>query len=1191
MGFVHLHLHTEYSLLDGAIRIKDLPGRLKELNMEHCAVTDHGSMFGCVEFYKAMKENDIHPIIGCEVYVAPDSRFNKKVMPGERAYHHLILLAKDNVGLRNLNRLVSAGYIEGFYRKPRIDSELLIRWHEGLICLSACLAGKVPTLIREGKIEEAKREALWFADLFGEDNYYLEIQSNALKDQSTVNAALIKIANETGIPLVATNDCHYLNREDSDVHDILLCLQTGTKISDPDRMRMETDDFYVKSEEEMREYFRNVPEACDNTVKIAEMCHAEYDFNTIHLPAFEIPQGFEDNKKYLEYLTMEGLKKRLEIKGAAASVKTYLERADYELSVINRMGYTDYYLIVWDFINYAKTHGIMVGPGRGSGAGSLVAYAIGITDVDPIRYSLVFERFLNIERVSMPDFDVDFCYERRQEVIDYVTAKYGSDKVAQVITFGTLAARICIRDVGRVLELPYAKIDSVAKMIPDTLGITIDSALQVNKELRSVYESDADIRKVIDIARKLEGMPRHTSTHAAGVIISGKPITDIAPLAVNDESTVVQFAKADIESIGLLKFDFLGLRTLTVLRDTADMVLKNRGITIDFDKIPFDDQNVFGMIGNGDTTGVFQLESRGMTSFMKELKPTSIEDITAGISLYRPGPMDQIPKYVKGKHDPSSITYDHPLLEPVLNVTYGCMVYQEQVMQIVRDLAGFSMGQSDNIRRAMSKKKRSLMEKYRKLFIYGGEDENGKTIEGAVSHGVPEKIADKIFTDVSGFAGYAFNKSHAAAYAIVGYYTAYLKYYYPTEFMAAILNSFRFNIYQASVYIEKCASMGIKILPPDVNRSGAKFKTEGEGAIRIGLSMIKNVGERAVMDLEKEREQNGEFASFEDFLIRAAKIGMKKNMIESLILSSALDFTGYNRATMINCLETELDKLAESGRGGLEGQMTLFDTQPSFSDDKNRVRVIKVAEYSEGEILEFEKDRLGLYLSGHPLDKYKKAIEELVTFDTAEFMELRDNGTQESVNDDKPVVMYGILSKKSIRTTKNKTPMAVLTVEDLYGSFEAVLFGSVFEEASFRIAVNRPYIILGKRHVRNEDSLSLSVDKIFDMPEDEFAVKSISEDRYVKAAFGKKDVAFKEKKENPSRINVVKIKFDGDASSEEYDRLLNFLVYFHGNTPVDIIFTKDGSEVRLDEVCYLSRDPKVIDILKEFVKPENVIIE
>ena len=711
-GFVHLHLHTEYSLLDGAIRLKELPDRLVEMGMTSCAITDHGVMYGAVDFYKKMKAKGLHPIIGCELYVATDSRFNTTYAPNERQYHHLILLAKDNEGLKNLNRLCSAGFTEGFYRRPRIDKELLEKYHDGLICLSACIAGEVSGKILNDDIEGARTAALWYDNLFGRGNYYLEIQSNVMREQAIVNSALIRLSRETGIPLVATNDCHYLKKEDSEVHDVLLCMQTGAKKSDPDRFRMTTDDFYVKSETEMRRFFPEVNEAIENTTKIANMCNVEYDFKTIHLPKFDVPEGFNSNAEYLNSLAYSGLWERFKAIPPSASLEEYHKRMDYELSVINKMGYTDYYLIVWDFIFYAKSKGIMVGPGRGSGAGSLVAYAIGITNIDPLKYSLVFERFLNIERVSMPDFDIDFCYERRQEVINYVNLKYGSERVAQVITYGTLQPRLCIRDVARVMDLPYATADKIAKMIPENLGITIDKALEMNSELMKEYESDENVRMILDYSRKLEGMPRHTSTHAAGVIISGKPITDIAPLSVNDGNIVVQFAKYDIESVGLLKFDFLGLRTLTVMRDTADMVYENYGIKIDFDSIPTDEEEVYKMIGNGDTIGVFQLESRGMTSFMKDLKPSSLEDIIAGISLYRPGPMDQIPKYVSCKHDPSKITYDHPLLEPILNVTYGCMVYQEQVMQIVRDLAGFSMGQSDNIRRAMSKKNKALMEKY-----------------------------------------------------------------------------------------------------------------------------------------------------------------------------------------------------------------------------------------------------------------------------------------------------------------------------------------------------------------------------------------------------------------------------------------------------------------------------------------------
>lgn len=1215
-GFVHLHLHTEYSLLDGAIRIKDLGDRLLDMGMKACAITDHGSMFGAVEFYKAMTAKGIHPIIGCEVYVSPGSRFDKNNMRtgtgavSDKAYNHLILLAADNEGLKNLNRLVSAGYTEGFYRKPRIDKELLEKWHDGLICLSGCLAGSIATLIREGKLSDAEREALWFDKVFGRDNYYLEIQSNTLPDQGIVNAALVKISNKTGIPLVATNDCHYLKKEDSSVHDVLLCMQTGARLEDPDRMRMMTDDFYVKSETEMRRFFSELPEAIDNTVKIAQRCNAEYDFSTIHLPEYEIPEGFNDNKEYLSHLTYEGLKKRFEIVGRFADEEDYIKRAEYELGVINSMGYTDYYLIVWDFIAYAKNNKIMVGPGRGSGAGSLVAYAIGITNIDPLRYNLVFERFLNSERVSMPDFDVDFCYERRQEVIDYVTRKYGKERVAQVITFGTLAARQCIRDVARVLDTPHILVDKIAKMIPENIGITIAAALEMNAELKNEYDSSPEVKKIIDIAMKLEGMPRHSSTHAAGVIISGKPITDIAPLAVNDDNPVVQFAKADIESVGLLKFDFLGLRTLTVLRDTADMVRENHGIDIDFDRIGFDDPEIYAMIGRGDTVGVFQLESRGMTSFMKELKPTSLEDIIAGISLYRPGPMDQIPKYVECKNNPAKISYDHPLLEPILNVTYGCMVYQEQVMQIVRDLAGFSMGQSDNIRRAMSKKKKSLMEKYRQLFIHGGTDENGKTVEGAIAHGVPENIADKIYNDVSNFAGYAFNKSHAAAYAVVGYYTAYLRHYYPTEFMAAMMNSFRFNIGQAAWYISCCEQMGIKVLPPDINRSKAKFTSE-EGAIRIGLSLIKNVGEGAVNQLIEERNRGGNFSSFEDFLIRCSESDIKKNMVESLIYSSALDSFGLNRASMIATTQTELDRLNNAAARRMEGQLSLFDMgdeSSSMAGAERKVNIAMVEDYPEDVKLAMEKDVVGIYISGNPMSAYSSCIKRTVTFDMLMFKEAVDAGRTDEVTSDEPVIMCGMVQNRKVRYTKSKTAMCLLTVEDLYGQYEAVLFGGAFDHYSAMLQPNRPYLLMGKKRVRGDESFSLAVDRVFEMPLDEAGIEALLDQKAVKYAlaianrsnrnnyvtrntepYRKAPVRDRTTVENV-KASSVKILFGGNSNSREYNRLLNFLVYFHGEMPVTVEFKADGSSIRLDEVCNVSSSVKVIELLKKLCGSDNVIL-
>lgn len=1215
--FVHLHLHTEYSLLDGAIRINELAERISAMGMNACAITDHGNMYGVVDFYKAMTKAGIKPIIGCEVYIAPGSRFNKQVSANSKPYHHLILLAKDNEGLKNLNRLVSAGFIEGFYRRPRIDKEILEKWHEGLICLSACMAGSVSSYILDKEYDKAREEALWYDNLFGRGNYYLEIQCNTLPRQSEVNAALVKIANETGIPLAATNDCHYSKKEDYEAHDVLLCVGTGAKLADTDRMKMLTNDFYIKSETEMRQFFSEIPAAVDNTAIIAQRCNVELDFNTIHLPEYPIPAGYDSHDDYLRHLAVDGLNKRFSLLGTPDNTEEYIRRLDYELEVISSMGYTDYYLIVWDYVNFAKSREIIVGPGRGSGAGSLVAYAVGITNLDPIKYQLVFERFLNIERVSMPDFDIDFCVERRGEVIDYVTAKYGSEHVAQVIAFGTLKAKLCLRDVARVMDIPYSETDRIAKLIPfgeTDLKTVLDSVPEFHKE----YETNETSHKIIDIALKLEGLPRHTTTHAAGVIISGEPITDISPLAVNDESVVVQYAKYQIESLGLLKFDFLGLRTLTVLRDAAALVRDNTGKEINYDLISFDCPEVYKMIGDGDTAGVFQLESKGMTSFMKDLKPSSIEDIIAGISLYRPGPMDQIPKYIRCKQNPSEITYDHPLLEPILNVTYGCMVYQEQVMQVVRDLGGFSMGQSDNVRRAMSKKNKAMMENYRSLFVHGGIDDTGKEVSGAVAHGIPPLIAEKIFDDVSAFAGYAFNKAHAASYAVVAYYTAYMKYYYPTELMAATLNSFRTDISHASFYIEQCKNMGIRILPPDVNRSRAKFTTEGQGTIRIGLALIKNVGEAAVLELEKERDRAGEFRSFEDFLERCAVIGIKKNMIESLILSSALDWTGLTRSSMIATVRTELDKLVAANNNQVEGQMSLFDQFTEGDNSALTIRVMKMEEFSESDKLFYEKDMIGIYISGHPLDSYRNTIAGLTTFNTLELKEVLDNGNPDRLDDDNTYIMCGILLSRRNRTTKSKTTMAILNFEDLYGQYEAVMYGRTFEENNMLLEINQPYILLGKRRVRNESEFSFAIDRLFPMPENSDEVERLLQNRYLRFALagGFSDVSEKKtgnkavktvgnKEENTmwktvgaevsscrddSIDHLMRISFDGDPGGSRFQELLNLLVFFHGNMPVEIQFGADGSILRLDEVCYVSDNPDIVNCIVDFCGEDKVTI-
>lgn len=856
--FVHLHIHSEFSLLDGANRIKDLPVRAKELGMKAMAITDHGVMYGVIDFYKACKKEGIKPIIGCEVYVASRTRFDKE--PQDKKYYHLILLAKNNKGYQNLSKLVSLGFTEGYYYKPRIDLEILEKYHEGIICLSGCLAGSVSQAILNGNIEEAENVAKWHHNVFGED-YYLEIQNNGVKEQVMVNQKIIQIARRLDIPIVATNDAHYLKREDAYNHEVLLCIQTGKRMTDEDRMRFETDELYVKSPEEMSEYFKNFPDAIENTVKIAEKCNVEFEFGHTILPNYDVPPEYATHYDYFKKLCDDGIKKRY---GENPS-QEILDRAAYELKIISQMGYVDYYLIVWDYINYAKSVGIPVGPGRGSGAGSILAYAIGITDIDPMKYNLLFERFLNPERISMPDFDVDFCYERRGEVIDYVERKYGKDHVSQIITFGTMSARMVIRDVGRALDMPYAECDKLAKMIPNELHITIKKAMEQNKELRDLYESDDEIHKMLDIAMALEGMPRQASTHACGIVITKEPVDTYVPLYVRDGQISTQFIMTTLEELGLLKMDFLGLRTLTVIQDAIDLVKENRGIDVEFDK-DMNDPNVYKLWQNGESVGIFQFESQGMTNFMKELKPDCLEDIIAGVSLYRPGPMDQIPRYIKNKKDPEHAEYTHPSLIPILKVTYGCMVYQEQVMQIVRDLAGYSLGRADLVRRAMGKKKLDVMAKEREYFIHGQTDENGNVvIKGCIRNGIDEASANKIFDEMAEFAKYAFNKSHAAAYAVVSYRTAYLKAYYPEEFMAATLNSFLGNLDKIPMYIDECKRLKIDILKPDINKSFTKF-TVDNGKIRFGLGSVKNVGIAAVNAIVKEREENGDYESFTDFV-------------------------------------------------------------------------------------------------------------------------------------------------------------------------------------------------------------------------------------------------------------------------------------------------------------------------------------
>ena len=1090
MSFTHLHLHTEYSLLDGAIRIADLPARLKELGMKSCAITDHGAMYGILDFYRSMRKEGLKPIIGCEVYVAPRRHTDKEVA-FDRDPYHLILLAENNQGYHNLIKLVSAAFVDGFYYRPRVDRDLLEKYHEGLIALTACLSGEVPRKILRGQMDEARAAALYYRQLFGADNYFFEVQDNKIPEQNEVNSHLIRLSRELDIPLVATNDCHYLEQGDDFAHEVLLCMQTGKKITEPDRMRMHSDSFYLRSAEEMNAAFAHIPEAITNSGKIADRCNVELEFGKISLPHFDTASA-ESGEEMLERLCREGLEERLRRRPTDIEREEYEKRLQRELSVISSMGFVDYFLIVWDFVRFAREQNIPVGPGRGSGAGSLAAYSLFITDLDPLKYDLLFERFLNPERVSMPDFDIDFCYERRGEVIDYVTEKYGQDHVCQVITFGTLAARAVIRDVGRALDVSYQETDIIAKMVPNVLNITLDQALELNPELRKSYQENETTRQIIDLAKKFEGMPRHASTHAAGVVIAGQPADEIAPLARNDESIVVQFTKDDIEDVGLLKFDFLGLRTLTVLQECKELVEKNSGHTIDFDRMTYDDPKVFEMIGRGETIGVFQLESSGMTQFMKELKPSNFEDIVAGVALFRPGPMQAIPRYVESRHDHSKIKYDHPLLKPILEVTYGCIVYQEKVMRIVSDLDGFSLGQAVNVRRAMSKKNPEVLAGYRSLFLDGGCDETGAEVAGAVANGVPRAVASKIFDDVLAFAGYAFNKSHAAAYAAVAYDTGWCKYYYPVEYMAALLNSFLGNLDKANIYVHAAEAMDIAVLPPDVNHSSVRFTTE-DGSIRFALAAVKNVGEEAVSELVKEREENGPFSSYGDFLRRCGQLSLNRKMIESLVRSSACDCFNIPRAEMIAVIEPYMDQVQASQRNKMDGQVSLFDFVEVESLALAEPNYPTVPEFSEADRLAMEKEMLGLYVSGHPLMEYEEAFSRLPLTTARELLEsgqdlavedlelLDERGSdfgRSKLKDRDPLLVAGLVIQERSLLTKRNELMAFVTIEDASGSFELIVFPRTFEESRVLLRENEVLLIQGTLSLREGEDPKVIAEKI-----------------------------------------------------------------------------------------------------------------
>ena len=1076
MNFTHLHVHTEYSLLDGSNKIKEYVDRVKALGMDSAAITDHGVMYGVIDFYRAARAAGINPILGCEVYVAPGSRFDREVGSGDDRYYHLVLLAENNQGYSNLMKIVSKGFVEGFYYKPRVDLSLLEKYHEGIIALSACLAGEVARFLTRGMYEDAKKAALRYQDIFGKGNFFLELQDHGIPEQQNVNQQLLKMHRETGIELVATNDVHYTLAEDAQPHDVLLCLQTGKKLADEDRMRYEGGQYYVKSPEEMERLFPYAPEALENTHKIAQRCHVEIEFGVTKLPKFDVPEGYT-SREYLNELCFRGLEERYQ-----PVTEELKERLNYELSTIRNMGYVDYFLIVWDFIKYARDHDIMVGPGRGSAAGSLVAYTLGITQLDPIRYDLLFERFLNPERVSMPDIDVDFCFERRQEVIDYVRRKYGDDCVVQIVTFGTLAARGVIRDVGRVMDLPYAQVDTIAKMIPQELNITIDKALQMNPELKKVYEDQKEIHDLIDTAKRLEGLPRHTSMHAAGVVISQKDVSEYVPLSrASDGSIVTQFTMTTLEELGLLKMDFLGLRTLTVIQNAVHLIEQDAGVKLDMQHIDYNDKKVLDSLGTGRSDGVFQLESAGMKNFMKELKPQSLEDVIAGISLYRPGPMDFIPQYIRGKNRPDTIKYDCPQLEPILKPTYGCIVYQEQVMQIVRNLAGYTLGRSDLVRRAMSKKKAAVMEKERQNFVYGNEEEG---VPGCIANGISEQTANKIYDDMIDFAKYAFNKSHAAAYAVVSYQTAFLKYYYPVEFMAALMTSVIEMPTKVAEYIQVCRQMNIKILPPDVNRGAYGFSVDN-GAIRYGLSAIKSVGRPVINALVEEREANGEYRSLKDFIERLTGT-VNKRAIENFIKAGALDCLEGNRRQKMLVYGQIVDSIAQEKKNSFAGQMSLFDLVSDEEKKEYEIRMPDVEEYDKEMILAFEKDVLGIYLSGHPLERYRNIMEKMISAKTTDFQPDEESGIPK-VYDGQKVIIGGMITEKTIKYTRNNKVMAFLTVEDLLGTVEIVVFPRDYEKWQSMLNEDARVFVQGRVNAEDDKPSKLILEKVRafgDMPQE-----------------------------------------------------------------------------------------------------------
>ncbi len=1147
MSFVHLHVHTEYSLLDGSNKIKEYVAKVKDLGMNSAAITDHGVMYGVIDFYRRARKEGIKPILGCEVYVAPGSRFDKT--PGsnnEERYYHLVLLAENNQGYQNLMKIVSKGFVDGYYYKPRVDMEILEQYHEGIIALSACLAGEVQKNLLRGMYAEALETAKRYEQIFGKGNFFLELQDHGMQEQQLVNQQLLRLSQDTGIELVATNDVHYTYVEDEKPHDILLCIQTGKKLADEDRMRYDGGQYYVKSEEEMRKLFPYALQAIENTQKIADRCNVTIEFGVTKLPKYDVPAGYTA-WEYLNKLCFDGLQKKYRNPEGELT-----ERLTFELNTIRSMGYVDYFLIVWDFINYARTNGIMVGPGRGSAAGSIVSYCLGITNIDPIRYQLLFERFLNPERVSMPDIDIDFCFERRQEVIDYVVRKYGAENVAQIVTFGTLAARGVIRDVGRVMDLPYALCDSISKMIPTELNMTLDKALSMNSELRALYEKDEQVRELIDMSKRLEGLPRHSSMHAAGVVICQKSVDEYVPLSLgSDGSVTTQFVMTTLEELGLLKMDFLGLRTLTVIRDAVQLVEQNTGVKIDIDRIDYNDKKVLDSIGTGKTDGVFQLESAGMKSFMKELKPQSLEDIIAGIALYRPGPMDFIPQYIKGKNDQSAITYDCPQLEPILKATYGCIVYQEQVMQIVRDLAGYTLGRSDLLRRAMSKKKADVMETERQNFVYGNSEEG---VPGCIANGISEAVANKIYDEMIDFAKYAFNKSHAAAYAIVSYQTAYLKYYYPVEFMAALMTSVIDNAGKVSEYIYTCRQMGISIMPPDINTGVGKFSVDGQN-IRYGLAAIKSVGRPVIEAIVAEREEHGPFKHLKDFIERLSGKEVNKRTIESFIKAGALDSLGGTRKQFMVIYIKILEQVNQEKKYSMTGQMTLFDMVSEEQKGEFDIPLPNVGEYEKETLLAFEKEVLGIYVSGHPMQKYEAKWKKSITNTTLDFQVDEEIG-RTKVKDGQRAIVGGMITGKTIKHTKNNKTMAFLTIEDLMGTVEVVVFPRDYEN-------NRAYL--------DEDSKVFVKGRVSE--EDDNASKLICE--FI--------IPFEDV---PSELWI---QFPDIASYQtEEARLLDMLKDTEGKDTVVIYCAKEKVIKRLPANCNIQVTAQVLERLTEYFGKERI---